>query len=86
VSKLLDRDVHEVLLCHRYASGEDKNQLKPENFRFVAYRNVFFIVYGRTKKKMSRLPLPSCAVIRIRNAYPDPQNSYSGFRSKKQKK
>jgi hypothetical protein len=28
--------------------------------RFIAYRNVFFLVYGRTTAKMSRKPLPSC--------------------------
>ena len=86
VTKLLDPDVLEVQLSHRYADGEDKNQLKPENYRFMAYRNIFFVIYGRTKKKMARLPLPSCIVMRIRSAYPDPKNCYSGFRSKRQHK
>jgi hypothetical protein len=86
VAKLLDRDVLDVQLCHRFAKDEDKNQQKPENYRFIAYRNVFFIIYGRTKAKMSRLPIPSCVVMRIREAYPDPENIYTGFRSKKQRK
>jgi hypothetical protein len=29
-------------------------------FRYVLYRAVFFLVYGRTKKKMARRPLPNC--------------------------
>jgi hypothetical protein len=37
VKKLLDRDILEVLLAQRYASNEDKNQLRPENYRYVAY-------------------------------------------------
>jgi hypothetical protein len=86
VTKLLDPDVLEVQLSQRYAAGEDKNQLKPENYRFMAYRNTFFVVYGRTKKKMTRLPLPSCIVMRIRSAYPDPKNCYTGFRSKRHHK
>jgi hypothetical protein len=79
VNKLLDSDVIEIQLAHRYANAEDKNQLRPENYRFVAYRNIFFLVYGRTKAKMSRMPLPSCLVIKIRNIFPDPDNQYKGF-------
>jgi hypothetical protein len=70
-------------MCHRYASGEDKYLPKPENFRYIAYRNVFFLMYGRTRPKMSRAPLPSCVVMKIRASYPDPDNQYTGFRYKK---
>jgi hypothetical protein len=85
VTKLLDQDVLQVQLCHRFASGEDRNQLKPENYRFIAYRNVFFLIHGRTKKKMSRLPLPSCIMMKVRSLFPDPENNYSGFKSKNQR-
>jgi hypothetical protein len=61
------------------------NQLKPENFRYVAYRNVFFLLHGRTRLKMSRAPLPSCMILKIREMYPDPNNRYTGFRSKRQR-
>jgi hypothetical protein len=60
--------------------------LKPENFRFVAYQNIFFLIYGRTKAKMSRRPLPSCVIVKIRASFPDPNNVYTGFRAKKQRK
>ena len=85
VKKLIDGDILQVQICHRYASGEDKNMLKPENFRYVAYRNIFFLLHGRTRAKMSRHPLPSCIVMKIRESYPDPNNRYTGFRSKKQR-
>ena len=84
VKKLLDPDVLTVQICHRYATGEDKNQLKPENFRYIAYRNVFFLLNGRTRAKMSRAPLPSCIIMKIREAFPDPNNQYTGFRAKNQ--
>ncbi len=75
-----------MLLAQRYASKEDRNQLKPENFRFVAYRNLFFAINGRTRVKMSRRPLPSCVVLKIREAYPDPQNKYTGFQEAKRQR
>ncbi len=83
VKKLIDGDILQVQICHQYASGEDKNMLKPENFRYVAYRNIFFLLHGRTRAKMSRHPLPSCIVMKIRESYPDPNNRYTGFRSNK---
>jgi hypothetical protein len=85
MTKLLDRDVLDIQLCHRWASGEDKTQKKPENYRYVAYRNIFFLLYGRTRPRMSRCPLPSCVVLKIRETYPDPNNHYTGFQAKKQK-
>jgi hypothetical protein len=85
VSKLLDRQVIEVQLAHRYVNGEDQNQLRPENFRFVAYRNIFFMVYGRTKRRMTRMPLPSCLMLKVRASYPDPSETYTGFKAKRQR-
>jgi hypothetical protein len=86
VGKLLDRDILEVQLAQRYSKREDRNQLRPENLRYAAYRNMFFAIYGRTRAKMSRAPLPSCVVMKIREAYPDPHNKYTGFRAKSQRK
>lgn len=85
MKKLLDTDVLKIQICHRYATGEDKNQLKPENYRYIAYRNLFFMLHGRTRAKMTRSPLPSCMVLKIREAFPDPNNQYTGFRSKRQR-
>ena len=87
VKKLVDSEILEVLLAQRYANREDNNQRKPENYRFVAYRAVFFGIYGRTRAKMSRKPLPSCVVLKIREMYPDKNNKYTGFQeSKRQRK
>ena len=85
VPKLLDRQVLEVQLVHRYAAREDHNKLLPNSFRYVAYRNLFFFVYGRTRAKMSRKPIPSCLMLMVRAAYPDPNNHYTGFQKKKRR-
>jgi hypothetical protein len=86
VDKLLDQEILEIQLAHRNADSLDQNQLRPENFRFLAYRNMFFMVYGRTKAKMTRLPIPSCLVVKVRSMFPDPNNSYTGFKAKRTKK
>jgi hypothetical protein len=65
VTKLLDPEVLEILLALRYRDREDNCDLKPESFRFTAYRMLFSLVYGRTRAKMSRMPLPSCLVMRV---------------------
>ncbi len=85
VSRLLHRDILEVQLAIRYADYEDLNEPRPENFRYIAYRNLVFMLYGRTRKKMPRLPLPSCLVLRVRDLYPDPNRNYTNFKSKKKK-
>jgi hypothetical protein len=85
VAKLLDRQVLEVQLAHRYAAREDHNQLLAKSFRFVAYRNLFFFIYGRTRAKMSRKPIPSCLMMKVRAIYPDPSNTYTGFKNKKRR-
>lgn len=86
VTKLVDRDVLEVQLAHRYANREDHSKIVTKSFRFVAYRNLFFLVYGRTRAKMSRRPIPSCLMMKVRLAYPDPDGSYTGFKHKKQRR
>jgi hypothetical protein len=86
VAKLLDPDVLAIQLAHRNADSLDQSQLRPENYRFLAYRNIFFMVFGRTKAKMTRLPIPSCLVMKVRSIFPDPNNCYTGFKAKKMKK
>jgi hypothetical protein len=86
VEKLLDKEILEIQLAHRNADSLDQNLLHPENFRFMAYRNLFFMVYGRTKAKMNRMPIPSCLVMKVRSIFPDPKNSYTGFKAKRMKK
>jgi hypothetical protein len=85
VSKLLDRDVLEIQLAHRYADREENNKRVAKSLRYVAYRNMFFLVYGRTRVKMTRKPIPSCLMMKVRLAYPDPDDNYTGFKNKKQR-
>lgn len=86
VAKLLDPDVLEIQIGLRYRDRENNSEKKPENYRFVAYRNLFILTYGRTRAKEERKPLPSCLVMRVRNLFPDPNNEYTGFKSKKKRK
>ncbi len=86
VTKLLDPEILEIQVSLRYRDREDNCDLKPECFRFAAYRNLFVLVYGRSRAKMQRMPLPSCMVMRVRKDFPDPNNEYTGFRAKKNRK
>jgi hypothetical protein len=36
--------------------------------------------------KKSGNPSPSCIVMRVRNLFPDPNDQYTGFKSKKKRK
>ena len=52
------------------------------NFRFAAYRSLFFWLYKKKGKKGGefRFALPSCLVSFIRQKYPEvDQDSYTGF-------
>jgi hypothetical protein len=86
VAKLLDPDVLEIQIGLQYRDRENNSEKKPENYRFVAYRNMFILTYGRTRAKEERKPLPSCLVMRVRNLFPDPNDQYTGFKSKKKRK
>jgi hypothetical protein len=50
-----------------------------ENYRFAAYKNFTFWVYGRLGK-CNRVPIPSCAVAKIRNEFESPDGLYVGFK------
>jgi len=64
----------------RHKDGLEKNRQLPANYRFMAYRHIVFTIYGRTRKKMSRMPLPSCCINSVRSTFPDPSGKYTGFR------
>jgi hypothetical protein len=46
------------------------------NMRFGAYYAMSLFLNGHTKQ---RIPLPSCIMSKIREAYPDDNNQYVGF-------
>ncbi len=86
VKKLLDPEVLEIQLALRYRDKADNCDLKAESFRYAAYRNLFILTYRRSQEKMSRKPLPSCLVMRVRRDFPDPDNQYTGFKFKRKRR
>ncbi len=68
----------------------DQENPVAENFRYIAYRSTFCLLIKtgsaewKTRATVARLLkrriiLPNCCVLKIRNAYPDPQGNYRGF-------
>ena len=78
-----NKKIHHVLV--KVSRWHGQQHPPSGDFRYIAYRNIFTI-YSRTKRKMSRMPLPSCLVLRLRAAYPDPNAKYTGFRGKKSRR
>ena len=62
---------------------DDVLQLEPEEdmaaYRLAAYRHLVLWVNGRLGPG-NRVPNPSCAVLKIRSRYPDPNGRYTGFK------
>ena len=53
----------------------DNRNLGNKNYRFIAYRQYISWSYGYLGRR-KRKPLPNCAIIKIREIYPDPNNVY----------
>ena len=56
----------------RNRDDQHRGEMKPENYRYVASRNLVFLLYGRTRAKMSKMPLPSCLLNLVWATYPHP--------------
>ena len=54
------------------------------NYRYAAYRNLFFFLFKKNEKKKDyRQALPSCLVVRVRKAFPeDSDDLYVGYKKK----
>ena len=48
-------------------------------YRLAAYRHLVLWLNGHLGQG-NRVPLPSCAVCKIRSRYPDPNGRYTGFK------
>uniref|UniRef100_A0AAV2K1X3 P2X purinoreceptor 7 intracellular domain-containing protein n=1 Tax=Knipowitschia caucasica TaxID=637954 RepID=A0AAV2K1X3_KNICA len=55
--------------------GEHK---KSKRLRFVAYRSIVSWCWGQLGARI-RVVIPACAVLRIRQDFPDPDGQYVGF-------
>ncbi|XP_033114166.1 P2X purinoceptor 7-like [Anneissia japonica] len=53
---------------------------REEQYRHIAYRNLVRFCYGYLGR-LNRVTLPACAVLKIRKAFPNPEeDGYSGFK------
>ena len=80
-----DRDILSLFNdMHSKKKKRKKKSLFPHchyrRYRYLAYRMFVSWVFGYLGRGV-RVPLPACAVTRIRNEYPDDQSQYVGFRA-----
>lgn len=68
-----------VSLHDRESAGlPDRQQMSNRSFRYAAYRQFTSWVHGHLERKIRRV-IPSCAVKKIRNAFPADSNVYTGY-------
>lgn len=68
-----------VSLHDRESAGlPDRQQVSNRSFRYAAYRQFTWWVHGHLGRKIRRV-IPSCAVKKIRNAFPADSNVYTGY-------
>ena len=83
IRKFLDKDVLEVNLRSVWAMGcadTETSDISNRNLRYSAYRSIhLFLKKKKLVGKSFRQALPSCVVSFVRNTYPDPDASYTGF-------
>ena len=76
--KIINKTVLTLRLKSLWSSGvfeTDTQELCNENLRYSGYRSLFLWLL----KEGSRSSLPSCVVKTLRNTYPDPNETYTGF-------
>ena len=62
----------------KYMRAEMNNRL----LRHLSYKTFVFMAHAANYVgRHNRVQLPSCVVMRIRELYPDPSNTYLGFRA-----
>eukprot|EP00092_Neocalanus_flemingeri_P036929 GFUD01040202.1.p1 GENE.GFUD01040202.1~~GFUD01040202.1.p1 ORF type:complete len:211 (+),score=23.73 GFUD01040202.1:41-634(+) len=79
VNDLLKKEVLEInLRTERSVKGEqDTRDFQNKNYRFSAYRSLFFWLNKKKRTQTFRKALPECLVSHVRSLYPDV--SYTGF-------
>eukprot|EP00092_Neocalanus_flemingeri_P035519 GFUD01038657.1.p1 GENE.GFUD01038657.1~~GFUD01038657.1.p1 ORF type:complete len:207 (+),score=42.11 GFUD01038657.1:43-663(+) len=87
VEMILNPVMLEISLRNVWSIGKEEKEdesLSNKNFRYAAYRNLFFFLYKKnTRKKNIRTALPSCLVDMVRRKYPEVMGEeYVGFLKK----
>nr|ACJ68410.1 nanor b [Danio rerio] len=62
----------------RHSNGEMRNAARNSFYRHVAYRNIVWWCWGYLGREI-RVVIPSCAVTRIRQEFPDENENYTGY-------
>jgi len=55
-----------------------ENEVSNKSYRYAAYRQFSWFIYTKLGKNVRRI-IPSCAVSRIREAFPAPDGKYVNF-------
>ena len=76
----LNRNVLSVCILDRNDFYGDDKGFTPNNYRKAGYRQCILYSHGFLGRGNCKV-VPSCAVWRIRENYPEPSNNYLGFRS-----
>ena len=71
----LNEDVLQVALSGWNDLREDDKQYENNNFRFIAYRQYILWCHGHMGRR-NRTPLPNCVLQKIREVFPDDENTY----------
>ena len=74
-SVCLNRFVLQAALGTWNDNNHDTRKLDHKNYRFIAYKQYISWSYGYLGKR-KRKPLRNCAITKIRQTYPEPNNMY----------
>lgn len=69
------KNVLEAALGAWHIFKGEKSDLSNKSYRFIAYKQYIYWIHGRLGRNI-RIPIPSCAVNKIRKTFPAPNNIY----------